>query len=188
MEIQKFSINNMRFDKKDYKYAKKKIIEKYEEEFPHYKISISYKKINKPYIYKVSNIMDLLNCSGIVTKKIPICKYTNSEVIEIFIKDKKEELYQKYYYDQIDYLNKLKEYVDSIITLYKLQNINMTANFEKDSFTINRPYKLLGHQYISHKKFNFKYSDYVTKNEFENLKMEINNFIDRLDKKIEINI
>ena len=183
MEIQKFSINNMRFDKKDYQYAKKKIIEKYEEEFPHYKISISYKKINKQYIYKVSNIMDLLNCSGIVTKKIPICKYTNSEVIEIFIKDKKEELYQKYYYDQINYLNKLKEYIDSVVTLYKLQNIDIMVEFNKDCFIIHRPYIIKMNTYISCKKFKFQYSDCVTKNEFENLKIEINNFIDEFDKK-----
>ena len=185
MGRQKFSINKMKITGKDFEYIKNNIIEKYKETFPEYLIEIEYKATKKNYAFIIYENKKIINEEGnIESIKSYLFKYKNSVAIELFAKDKKEEFYQKYYYDQKLDINELKEYIDSIITLYKLQNADLEWDIEKDNefFTIYGPEpefkSVFSHRPM--KLFYLRFSDCVTKKEFEKLKKEVIKSIDKM--------
>ena len=180
----KYSIDKAKIRGKDYKYLENKIIEKYKETFPDYEITIKYKNSKHDYTFLISKKDKIINEEGnIELIDVYLCKYINSTAIDIFAKDKKEELYQKYYYDQIDYFEQLQEFLDSIVTLYKLQNINLEYDIKdnKTYFVVYGPKPESYTHYFgssrSIKLFYLKYSDCVTKDEFIKLKRDVSNFI-----------
>ena len=185
MGRQKFSINKMKIIDEDFEYIKNNIIEKYKETFPEYLIEIEYKMSKNNYAFIIYENKKIINEEGnIESIKSYLFKYKNSVAIELFAKDKKEEFYQKYYYDQKLDINELKEYIDSTITLYKLQNADLEWDIEKDNefFTIYGP-KPEFKNIFSHrpmKLFYLRFSDCVTKKEFESFKKEVIKSIDMM--------
>ena len=184
----KYSIDKAKFKGDDYRYLKNKIIEKYKEILPNYEIKIEYKKSKKEYKFIISKKENIINDSSGNLNQIDIYlyEYSNSSAINIFAPEKKDELYQKYYYDQIDYFEQLQEFLDSIVTLYRLQNINLEWDIESDKshFTVYGPRPGDDHIFSWRplKVFYLKYSDCVTKDEFEIFKKDIIKFADSLEK------
>ena len=181
MALSKFTIDKIKFKGNDYQYLKNKIIEKYNEQFPEYDISLSYKTSKKSYIFFIFNKMNVIDKTGEIKQvKILISQYTNEVAINIFAPEKKDELYQKYYYGQMDYSEPLKEYIDSVVTLYRLYNIDLSWKFSENDGYIMMKYK--GPIKNSLKSFHLKYYNCVIKDEFEAIKPKVVEFAERFCK------
>ena len=188
-KLPEFSINDVKFTDNDCKYIKNKIIERYEKSCPGKQFNVIYKKVKNEYsflVYKNEVIID--NNGELQNEDIFIHQYSNSIVINVFTMEMKEKFYKKYYDDQKIDINEITDYLDSIVTIYALQNVKIEWEINKrDKYVIMR--EIL--QYEQHmffmnrimEFFYFKYNDCCTKNELSDLKRRVNKFMKKIDKK-----